>query len=272
MYEQTTPPHGALHRFVRRPAVAAIAVAAVLAGAGTAAANDWVQVFRTERITTVGFDTADLVAIPDLAEYGDVEVTAEPDVHRVPDAATAIAETGLEVPEVPALPRGVSGKPVYQVGSAASAMFTFSADGGETPPEFDGARVQLTAGPGVAAIWNGGAGVPSLIVGRAVAPTVDSPDVDFEAVRDHLLSLPGLPDDLAVQLEAFAADGSTLPLPVPTDSVTTSTADVDGVPATVLTTNDRTMVAVVWVDGGVVTVVAGSLDRDEALSVARGLQ
>ncbi len=32
------------------------------------------------------------------------------------------------------------------------------------------------------------------------------------------------------------------------------------------------MAAVVWVDDGVVTVVAGSLDADEVLSVARGLR
>ena len=91
-------------------------------------------------------------------------------------------------------------------------------------------------------------------------------------MRDYLLSLPGLPDDVAAQLRTFTADGSTLPLPVPADQVTTSPAQVDGVPATVLATRDRTLAAVVWVDDGVVTVVAGSLDADEVLSVARGLR
>ena len=40
-------------------------------------------------------------------------------------------------------------------------------------------------------------------------------------------------------------------------------------PATVLATRDRTLAAVVWVDDGVVTAVAGSLDADEVLSIAR---
>ena len=83
---------------------------------------------------------------------------------------------------------------------------------------------------------------------------------------------PGLPDHLATQLRSFSGDGTTLPLPVPAQLVETSTAEVDGAPATVLSTQDGTMAAVVWVDDGIVTAVAGSLSTDEVLSVARGLQ
>ena len=90
-------------------------------------------------------------------------------------------------------------------------------------------------------------------------------------MRDYLLQLPGLPDGVAAQLRTFAADGSTLPLPVPEDRVTTRPDQVDGVPATVLETRDRSLAAVVWVDRGVVTVVAGSLGDDEVLTVARDL-
>ena len=59
---------------------------------------------------------------------------------------------------------------------------------------------------------------------------------------------------------------------MPADQVTTSSAQVNGVPATVLATRDRTIAAVVWVNEGVVTVVAGSLDADEVLSVAEDLR
>jgi hypothetical protein len=40
----------------------------------------------------------------------------------------------------------------------------------------------------------------------------------------------------------------------------------------VLATRDRTIAAVVWVDDGVVTAVAGALDTDEVLAVARDLR
>jgi len=269
---------------LRRPSIAALAFAVVLGGAGAAAANDWLKIFGTEQVAPVRITTADLVALPDLSAYGDLAFTDEPEVHTVPDAATAAAETGLDVPSVTDLPRGVSGQPVYQVGREVTATFTFAADragqaaaeAGETlpppPPGLDGSSVRLVAGPGVAQMWKSAAGVPALVVGRAVAPTALSSGVPFEVVRDYLLSLPGLPDEIADQLRTFTADGSTLPLPVPADQVTTTSTEVDGVPATVLATRNRALAAVVWVDDGVVTVVAGSLDDDEVLTVARDLQ
>ena len=279
------PPRG--RRFggaLRRPVVAGVAVAAVLAGAGAAAANGWLQIFRTEQVAPVGLSPSDLNALPDLSSYGDVEVTGDPDVHEVPDAAAAAEATGLDVPEVATLPRGVDGEPTYRVGGEASATVTFSADrtaraaaeSGEAvpppPPGLDGSRVRLVAGPAVAAVWSQRTGTPSLVVGRAVAPTAFSSGVPFETVRDYLLSLPGLPDGLAAQLRMFDAGGSTLPLPVPDHAVDTSSADVNGAPATVLASRDRTMAAVVWVDDGVATAVGGALDTDEVLSIARSLR
>src|SRR5919107_878220 len=250
---------------LRRPVVAALAVALVVTGAGTAAANNWLQIFRTEQVAPLALTTADLVALPDLSAYGDLALSGEPDVHPVADAAAAAAETGLDVPKVTDLPRGVTGQPVYQVGSKVSATFTFSADraaeaaaqAGKTlpapPAGMDGSSVRLVAGPGVGQVWASSAGLPALVVGRAVAPTAFSSRISFETARDYLLSLPGLPENVAAQLRTFTADGATLPLPVPADQVTTSSARVDGAPATVLATRDRTVAAVVWVDDGMLT-------------------
>jgi len=281
------PRAGRLRATLRRPVAAGVVAAALVVGAGAAAASGWVQIFRTERITPVSLSAADLNALPDLTDYGQVVVTGSSDVHSVPDAAAAAVETGLDVPEVASLPQGVTGDPSYQVGGEVSATFTFSAEraaeaaaeaGGEMeppPPGLDGSQVRLVAGPGVAQVWSHQMGVPALIVGRAVAPTAftSSPSgVPFETLRDYLLSLPGLPEDVAAPLRTFNAGGSTLPLPVPADEVTTSTATVDGHDATVLATRDRSMAAVVWVDDGVLTVVGGALDTDEVLTVARGLR
>jgi hypothetical protein len=279
------PPRGnRLRAVLGRPAVAALAVAVVLAGAGTAAASGWLQIFQTEQIAPVRFGTGDLLALPDLSAFGEVVVSSEVDVHDVPGATAAAAETGLDVPEVTTLPRGVTGEPAYQVVDEVSATFTFSAEraaeaaaeAGQPlpppPPGLDGSRVRLVAGPGLAQTWSQAGGVPRLVVARALAPKAFSSGVPFETVRDYVLSLPGLPDDVAAQLRTFAGDGSTLPLPVPADRVTTSPAQVDGVPATVVTARDRSFAAVVWVDDGEVNVVAGSLDADEVLSVAGDLR
>ena len=283
---RVNPTHRAApsRRLLRRPAFAAVAVAVVLTGAGAAAANDWLQIFQTKKIAPVNLSTADLIALPDLSAYGELVVTSKVDVSPVADAAAATAATGLRVPEVTTLPRGVSGEPVYQVGREASATFTFSADraartaaeAGRTlptpPPGLNGSQVRMVAGPGVAAVWRQPTGAPALLVGRAVAPKAFSTGLPFETVRDYLLSLPGLPDNVATQLRSFAGDGSTLPLPVAADRMTTTSAQVGGRPATVLASRDRLLAAVTWVDDGVVTVVAGSLTAGEVVSVARELR
>jgi hypothetical protein len=274
---------GRARAMLRRPIVAVVVVGAVLAGAGTAAANGWLQIFATEQVAPLSVSANDLLTMPDLSAYGDAVVSGDPDVHEVADATAAAGATGLTVPQVTELPVGVSGEPTYQVGSRVTATFTFSAEraaaaaaaaGEQLPPlpdGMDGSQLQLVAGPGLAEIWSQNSGLPTLIVARAVAPTAFSSGVPFETIRDYLLSLPGLSPELAAQLRTFTADGSTLPLPVPAGMATTSPDEVNGAPATVLTSNDRSMSAVVWVVDGVVTVVGGALDADEVLTVARGL-
>lgn len=269
---------------MRSPVVAALGVAALVAGASAAAAADWLQIFRSDSIAPVTVTEADLVQMPDLSAYGSLQLSDEPDVRRVADAVAAETATGLSVPQVAELPRGVTGEPVFQVGNEVSAVFTFSAEeaarsaeaAGESlpqpPPGLDGSRFRLVAGPGLAAVWSDGRGLPAMVVARGVAPTAYSSGVPFETARDYLLSLPGLSQDLAAQVRGFSGEGTTLPLPVPADHATTSSADVGGVSATVITARDGTMAGVVWVDDGVVTAVAGSLSADEVLTVARGLR
>jgi hypothetical protein len=268
----------------RRPVVAALSAVVLVTGAGVAAANDWLPIFQTENVDPVEITSADLVQIPDLSAYGDLEVTKEPQTEQVADAATAHEQTGLAVPEVADLPEGVTGEPAYQVAGVVSATFTFSAEKaaqaaaaeGEVlpppPPGLDGSALRLDAGPGVAAVWSQPTGVPTLVAARVVAPTVYSSGVPFETVRDYLLSLPGLPDGLADRLSDLSADGATLPLPVPAEMVSTSTIDVGGSTATVLTSRDGLFAGVVWVEDGVMTGVAGTLSADELVAVARDLR
>lgn len=269
---------------VRRPAIAALSAAVLVAGAGVAAANDWLPIFRTEQVDPVEISATDLVQVPDLSAYGDLQVTHAPDPQQVPDAATAEERTGLAVPAVAALPDGVTGEPTYQAAGLVEATFTFSAEkaaqaaaaqGEALPPVpagLDGSSLRLQAGPGVAAVWTQPTGVPTLVVARVIAPTVDSSGADFDTVRNYLLSLPGLPPSLAAQLKDLSEQGGTLPLPVPAEMVTSSTADVHGSEATVLTSRNGLFAGVVWVEDGVMTGVAGSLSADELLSVARGLR
>ncbi len=221
----------------------------------------------------------DLVSVPDLDAYGNLVVTREPDVREVPDAAAAAAETGLEVPEVTALPRGISGEPVVPGGRRGDRHVHVLGGPRRAGPAARLPRRPWTGARSVsspARAWpRSGRSDPARRDSSWAAPARPRPfssGVSFETVRDYLLSLPGMPENVADQLRAFNADGSTLPLPVPADRFTASPESVNGAPATVLAGRDRTMAAVVWVEDGVVTAVAGSLDADEVLSIARGLR
>ncbi len=269
---------------LRSPVVAVAAVAALVAGAGVAAATDWLPIFRAEQVVPVTASDADLVSLPDLSAFGELHVLEKPELRRVADAAAAAQATGLTVPQVVRLPRGVAGEPVYRVSGRVSAEFTFSAakaaqfatTNGQAlppvPPGLDGSRFRLTAGPGLLGVWSKGRGVPTLILARAVAPTAYSTGVPFATARDYLLSLPMLSEDIAAQLRGFTGDGTTLPLLVSGERMTSATADVNGVTATVLTSRNGVMAGVVWVDGGVVTALAGSSAPDELLAAARELR
>lgn len=272
------------HTALRSPVVAVVGVVALLAGASAAAAADWLPIFRTEQITPVTAPQADLGKLPELSAFGDLDVTQEVKIREVDDVGAAEQATGLSVPRVGELPRGVTGAPTYHVAGRTTAVFTYSAEkaaqtaaaAGETlpppPAGLDGSQFRLAAGPGLAAVWSEGRPVPALIVARAVAPVAYSSGVPFATARDYLLSLPILPANVAAQLRGFSVDGTTLPLFVPTEKMTSSAADVNGSPATVFASRDEVLAAVVWVRDGVVTAVAGSLRADEVLAVARGLR
>ncbi|TDD40227.1 hypothetical protein E1287_01545 [Actinomadura sp. KC06] len=282
--EPAADPPGRWRTKLRNPVVAIVGVVALLGGAGVAAAADWFQIFRAEKVAPVTAPRADLVRLPELDAFGDLAVTSKIEVRQVADAAAARKATGLAVPRVSGLPRGVTGEPAYRVGGKASALFTFSmaktaqtvaSAGGKAPPPppgLDGSRYRLGAGPGVVMAWSQGRPAPALIVARAVAPTVYSSSVPFATARDYLLSLPTLPENVRAQLRAYSGTGTTLPLFVSVEKMKTSTADVGGIPATVLTARDGAMAGVVWADDGIVTAVAGSLSAGEVLSVARGLR
>lgn len=280
----TAASRGRWRTALRSPVAAAMGAVVVLSGAGAAAATDWLPIFRTQHVVPVPVTTTDLVRVPDLSAYGDLQVTGDRVQRPVPDAAAAKERTGLILPRVGPLPRGVTGNPSYQTGDRVTATFTFRADkaaqaaaaaGAILPPApagLDGSRLRVTAGPAAAQVWAGVGGVPNLVVGRFVAPTVESSGLPYATVRDYLLSLPGLPEDVAAQLRSVSADGTTLPLLVPVDKATSSTAQVQGRPATVLAARDGSVAAVVWVDDGIVTGVAGAVSAEEVLGVARALR
>lgn len=255
----------------RGPIAAALAVTAILAGASTVAATGWVPIFATRSVAPIALEPTELVTLPDLTAYGEVQVDGDLAARVVADASAAAEATGLSLTLPHELPRGVTGDPTYRVVGPLAATLTL-ADPPTAPAGLAGARLRLEAGPAVAAVWTGASGIPALVVARAVAPTATTTGASFEAIRDHLVTTADLPDDIADALRTFEPGRGALPLPLPTDRLTSSPIDLDGTPATLVVSDDGTMAAVLVVDAGIATLVAGSLTADEVLTTAGPLR
>ncbi len=274
---------------MRRPAVAAVSAVVLVTGAGVAAANDWLPIFRTEQVAPVERRPRPTSSqVPDLSAYGDRRRRRRsPTRSRWPTPRPRASGHGLDVPEVAELPDGRHRGPEYQVADVVSATFTFSAEkaaqaaaaeGEALPPPPAGTRRQPAAARGrpgrrgrlVAAA----PGVPTLVVARAVAP--DGRLLRASRSRPSATTCsrsPACPRTSPTQLRDLSADGATLPLPVPAELVTTSTGRRRRRPRRPCSPPATALFAgVVWVEDGVMTGVAGSLSADELLSVARGLR
>ena len=277
---------------MRTPAVAGLAVAGVLAGAGAAAGTSWFTAFDAEaEAETQTQDPADgpLGDLSALDGYGTLVVSGDPTPRPVPTAEREEEVTGLAVPTITTFPRGVSGDPEHLVVGAVEVTFTFSADeasrtvealGTRLPPPpagLDGSQMRVAGGPGTLTVWSSPAGAPALVIAQAPVPSVDVDGAArTEAAVEYLLSLPGLPDDLPGRIGELAGAGGSvpidgLPLPIGAEGLTSTRTEVGGVPARLLVTRDRSLAAVVWVQGGLIRVVGGAVDADELLAVAREL-
>jgi len=279
------PPRQARRTRLRRPFVAVAAAAVVAVGTtAAAAAVDWLPIFKPERVTAVTLDVRDVSAMPDLSAYGDLEVPSGAEPANVASAAEAAERSGIAVPRVAELPRGVTGSPAYSVIDRTTARFTFSAakareaarrSGQDLPPMpagVDGSVLELQVGPGVVQIWTSGSAMPKLAVLRMAAPVASSEGVSLGTLRDYLLEQPGLPAETAQQLRQIPLDGSVLPIPVPEQYATTRPTTVDGVQATEVALRDGSAAGVVWIKNGLLTAVVGTVDVDDVRDVARGLR
>jgi hypothetical protein len=279
-------------RVHRATVLTAAGAVLVIGGATAAAANDWLPVFHTESVAPVSISSSSMSDLTDLASavdlsglsaYGRWQQLSQSQLATVPDAAAAERRTGLTVMPLTDLPVGVTGEPSYHVVGQQSGVFQFSAQKAQNtvtaaggalpalPPALDGAQLRLQAGPAVLRVWQQHSGIPSLVVAEVAAPTAQTSGVSLSVLRDALLSLPGLPSDLAAQLRAVTSDGTTLPIPVTNNQFTSSTTTVAGTPATLIASKDGALTGVIWVSDGIVRVVGGPLSESEVLSVANQL-
>lgn len=109
-----------------------------------------------------------------------------------------------------------------------------------------------------------------LIVGQTASPVLNIPSsVDVEALREAVLSIPGLPPELVAQIRAVQDWQHTLIIPVPAGAKT-SQEKVDGAPALLIEAEEGA--AVLWQKDGILYGVAGEgLSGSDVMRVAGSL-
>lgn len=261
----------------RLGAVAAVLLlAVVLVGTpgGRSAAASFLAHFRSERFEVVTFDPAELGEdFEGLRQLGRVSG----DFEREPVVVSSLAEarrlTGLAVAAPPArlLPDGVSSKPVVHAVPTRTLEVAFDRQRApELPANLDGPRLRVSVPAAVVLMYpaKNGEG-PGLIVGEAepVSASVTG-GASLAEVREALLEWDELPENLRTQVRAIDDWRSTLPVPVPTDTIVWRDVTVDGQPAVAFGDESGLGSAVLWQADGRIRGVGGQLPMSQIRRVA----
>jgi hypothetical protein len=256
--------------------------------AGTAAAATLTNVFSPTRVAPVTVSQGELRAISALMGLGDgtggggfssptgsiptrfgtvTWSSAPPEQAATASRAGALA--GFPVALAARLPAGVGAVQQFEIQPRARATVTLGAHSGPLA----GSTVTLSAGPVVVAQYaaSDGTGLPTLAIVTMPRPTARSTGADLQEMEAFLLRQPGVPPELSEQLRLLGDLRTVLPIPVPAGA-DSHTVRIDGQPGVLLSDGSNAAAGVVWEDGHrMVHVVAGILDRQDVLDVARQL-
>ena len=278
-----------------RAMVAALALV-VLVAVGVTAAVNVSNIFQPQTVKPVPITVADLESLPNLSTYGDFKWVQQPTPAIGVSKAEAEKVAGFSAPDAKSLPAGVTADQItYAASSQIVGSFTFSAAKaraaaaaqGKTlpamPSGMDGSTLTMTIGPAILELYGNVTApsgsttdptqiqLPKLLIGESKAPSVTSTGVSSKELENYLLAQPGLSPELAADIKALGVPSTTLPVPVPVQYATSSQVTVQGVQGVALGDNTGLGAAVIWIKGGDVFFVGGSLKQDDALSVANKL-
>ena len=242
---------------------------------GRAAAASWLERFRAEQVAAVPVDFAavdpsDLEALVGLADIQGLDDLINPERVADLDAAADIAGFTATPLDRERLPGSVTGPTEVLAQAPQSVRITFH-ERPDVPAEIRGATLVLQVpGAVVQAVGDPGDGA-AMLRGEAGALQVDvEGGPSLGAVREALLSLPGLPEETVDALRAIEDWETTLPLPVPVGEIVWSETTVNGQPALAFGDESGLGSALVWNDGEHFVGVAGTVPLSQVRNLAEG--
>jgi hypothetical protein len=101
---------------------------------------------------------------------------------------------------------------------------------------------------------------------------VSSSGASVADIKSALLAQPGLSPTLRSAISSIDNPQGNLPIPIPSGYVNSHPVKVQGVNATAFGDNTGLGSAVIWIKGGKVYGVAGTVTEDQVLAVANSLR
>ncbi|HUG55828.1 MAG TPA: hypothetical protein VMJ92_02025 [Candidatus Limnocylindrales bacterium] len=279
-----------------RATAAAATVAVLFAGLTvTGLAESFLTIFEPKQVAPVVIGSGDLASLPELSDYGTVEVTTKPAYRQAETLDEAQAVTGIAPLRPVLLPADVTGDPLIYTVSHGEGTFRFDAAKlaasaervSRTPPPMPAAiaasTLHVRGGPAVVQSYGGafdpravepgpGSGMPTLLIAQSRAPVIRSDGATIDELRAFLLAQPGISPRLAAQIRAIGDPSATLLVPIPMDFASGREVTVRGTRGVLVGDSTGIGGAVVWVADGIVHVVAGSYSENELLQVANSLR
>jgi hypothetical protein len=273
------------------PVATGAGVTAVLVVGGVAAAATLTTVFAPTKVAPVQLNAGDLRAVSNVLgigtgpqpgslangsgsqrlRFGTLHWSWSGQPSQVASVAQATARTHLAYTSPARLPAGVGSPTAVLVQPQATATITFSKS---IAAPVGGTSLAVTAGPAMMVQYGGqlaGTKVPTLGILTMRRPVATSTGATTSALENYLLGRPGIPADLVRQVRLLGNPGSVLPIPVPSGVMATHLR-IHGVPAVLLSVASGGASAVIWEShDGTVHAVAGLVDSQDILNVARQL-
>ena len=278
--------------FEWRPLAAGLATVAVVAALLAlppvrSAAVGLLSVFRVQEFAAVTVDPSTLSNVPmlDPTMIGSFEAGSQaPKTYSGLSVLEAAAKVDFPVRLPSQLPAGLATEPKLSVTDSFSFAFTFDLAkaqaylesvgirGVTLPKTLDGQRVSASVPAHIFVQYSGradGTGKLEMVEGRS--PLLDIPDaVNVEEVRDAVLSYPGLPTELVVQLRALDWK-TTAPVPV-VKGDTSRRVMVDGVEGLLIQSGTQKINILMWQKEGVVVALVGQVSDAELIAAADSMR
>ena len=292
-------------------AAAVLAGVLVSTLAFTPLAANIVRIFQPTQITVVPVQPGDFQGLSAFSNWGDVKGTSRGEYQQTETAAEAAKVSGLPELRVDAskLPAALQKAPVtYGAVTQSSGTVTFN---GNAPSKLRGSTLTLLAGPAEAAVYgnlgqviqsaqsakssagpdatgsssSGGSDAnrqsiqqalssvgPILGVAEMKSPQVSSTGASVADIKSALLAQPGLSPTLRAAISSIDNPEGNLPIPIPSGYVNSHSVKVQGVNGTAFGDSTGLGSAVIWIKGGKVYGVAGTVTEDQVLAVANSLR